>query len=245
MKRRTTGRLGIGLIAGALVLCGVGLAAAQAPYQHHPGGMHGSEAHTGRPARPDSGPMCSGGMGGTGDMPHNPGRMTGFGMGMMDDASRHFIEEMIPHHDDAVAMAALALDQAEHEELRLLAAAIIETQTAEIEKMRGWYQDWYGTDVPPGHMAAMMSHDMTALGGAISFDKAFIEAMIPHHLQAVHMATMALRFAEQGEMQALLQAIVTGQTAEIEQMRGWYRDWYGAEAPARGMMPMHGPRMGR
>jgi len=32
--------------------------------------------------------------------------------GMMEDVNRHFIEKMIPHHEDAIAMADIALKKA-------------------------------------------------------------------------------------------------------------------------------------
>ncbi len=68
--------------------------------------------------------------------------------GMMGDIDRHFMEQMIPHHEDAVAMAELALTRAEHPELRRLAETIIRDQTREIDQMRTWYRSWYGVDAP-------------------------------------------------------------------------------------------------
>ncbi len=43
---------------------------------------------------------------------------------MGGQTDRHFIEMMVPHHDDAIAMAELALAQAEHPEIRALAETI-------------------------------------------------------------------------------------------------------------------------
>ena len=45
-------------------------------------------------------------------------------------------------------MAELALSRAQHPEIKILANAIKETQTQEIQQMRTWYQQWYGTNVP-------------------------------------------------------------------------------------------------
>lgn len=67
---------------------------------------------------------------------------------MMGQPDQHFIVMMIPHHEGAVAMADLALSRAKHPEIKKLAAAIKTTQTQEIEEMRTWYKQWYGTDVP-------------------------------------------------------------------------------------------------
>jgi uncharacterized protein (DUF305 family) len=66
--------------------------------------------------------------------------------GMMNE--QHFIVMMIPHHEDAIAMADLALNKATHPEIKELAKAIKTTQTQEIEQMQSWYKQWYGTDVP-------------------------------------------------------------------------------------------------
>ncbi|HEY9833157.1 MAG TPA: DUF305 domain-containing protein [Stenomitos sp.] len=68
--------------------------------------------------------------------------------GMMGQPDQHFIVMMIPHHEGAVAMADLALSRAKHPEIKKLAAAIKTTQTQEIQEMRTWYRQWYGTDVP-------------------------------------------------------------------------------------------------
>lgn len=66
----------------------------------------------------------------------------------MGNADAHFIVMMIPHHEGAVAMADLALSRAKHPEIKQLAQAIKTTQTQEIQQMRTWYKQWYGTDVP-------------------------------------------------------------------------------------------------
>lgn len=61
---------------------------------------------------------------------------------------QHFVGMMIPHHEGAVAMADLAWSRARHPEIRQLAAAIRTVQTQEIEEMRAWYKQQYGTEVP-------------------------------------------------------------------------------------------------
>src|SRR3990167_6312526 len=68
---------------------------------------------------------------------------------------RHFIEQMIPHHDDAITMAELALTRAKRPEIKNLATAIVTAQTKENNQMRTWYQDWYGQDVPATNTSMM------------------------------------------------------------------------------------------
>jgi uncharacterized protein (DUF305 family)/Spy/CpxP family protein refolding chaperone len=162
------------------------------------------------------------------------------------DVGRHFIEQMIPHHDDAVKMADLAPAQAEHPELRDLAEKIKRVQTDEIALMRGWYQTWYGTAVPSSTTGgmAMGRSDSMVLDGARPFDKVFIEQMIPHHEMAVMMSRMALERVSRPELRGLLQSIITSQSAEIAQMRRWYATWYGVAAPGAGPGATAGHRMG-
>lgn len=159
-----------------------------------------------------------------------PGAVRGNGMDAM------FIAAMIPHHDDAIAMADLALTRAEHPELKQLAERIKATQTTENAQMRAWYREWFGVEVPTssggsfGMMGGMMgggTTDLEALRGADSFDEAFLEAMIPHHRMGVMMSRMAGNATSRPEMRSFTQAIINGQSREIEQMEEWYAEWYG------------------
>ena len=159
---------------------------------------------------------------------------------IMGSIDSHFIEQMIPHHDDAILMADLALQKAKHSEIKQLAQDIKRTQSEEIEQMRVWYKSWYGKDVPDvfsgtGHSmgSGMMrmgmmgdATDIEKLKNASDFDKAFIEEMIPHHQMAVMMAQMLQGITNRSEMEQLAKNIIDAQTREINLMRDWYRQWY-------------------
>jgi uncharacterized protein (DUF305 family) len=113
-------------------------------------------AMTGRgPAMP--GPMHPGGMvPGSGMPAMGPGPMMPGGprpgMPMMPNTRIQTTEEldaaymtwMIAHHQTAIEMAALADERAAHQEVKDLAASIVETQSGEIQQMRQWLADWYG-----------------------------------------------------------------------------------------------------
>ena len=225
MRRRTVATIAVGATA-SLVAGGIALAQ----------------------ATPRTGPMAGGPMGGgmmgqmTGGsqqgMPGMMGMGTGRGMMGAEDVDQWFIQEMIPHHEDAVVMADIALKQAEHGDLKTLAQQIKTTQTQEIAQMRGWYQAWYGTaDVPAGRMDQMhesmapmmgaMHGDPASIDGEDNFDKAFIDQMVPHHQMAVMMASMALGSSTRPELRQLLESIITSQSSEIAQMRAWFQSWYG------------------
>lgn len=81
------------------------------------------------------------------------GMMSGGGMANMmtaqvqklstaTDSDRVFLEEMIPHHKMALMMTSHIVDS-DRPEIRTLAKNIMQTQTAEIEQMRQWYNTWY------------------------------------------------------------------------------------------------------
>ncbi len=152
---------------------------------------------------------------------------------------KHFIEQMIPHHEGAIAMANLALQKAKHSEIKTLAQEILKAQTSENQEMRSWYQDWFGGTVPKvntgmmggGMMSQSGMHmggqeDMTALENASDFDKTFIEEMIPHHQLAIMMANMLQSGTNRPEMQQLAKNIISSQSKEIQQMQAWYVQWY-------------------
>lgn len=160
-------------------------------------------------------------------------------IGVMGNIDRHFIEQMIPHHDGAIAMATLALKEAVRPEIKTLAEAVIRDQNREIGDMRGWYKDWFQIEVPNGSSSmmggGMMSgsgmhmggqEDMQTLGNANDFDKAFIEAMIPHHQLAVMMAQMLRSGTSRPEMLSLANNIIESQSREIQEMQSWYKSWY-------------------
>lgn len=72
-----------------------------------------------------------------------PGMMMGGMMGMDGvEHDLHFIEMMIPHHQDAIDMAELALTRAAHPELKTFAQQIITAQQKEIDDMEEWMAEW-------------------------------------------------------------------------------------------------------
>ena len=65
-------------------------------------------------------------------------------------------------------------------------------------------------------------------------DVTFAQQMIPHHEQAVEMATMAQEQASSPEVEQLAEKIAAAQGPEIDTMTGWLEDW-GQEAPSDSM----------
>jgi uncharacterized protein (DUF305 family) len=67
----------------------------------------------------------------------------------------------------------------------------------------------------------------------------FIQMMIHHYQMTEDMANLALDKAERPEIQRFAQAVKTEQNRKIEQLKAWYKQWYGTEVPAVSEMRMH------
>ncbi|MBN8866522.1 MAG: DUF305 domain-containing protein [Solirubrobacterales bacterium] len=67
---------------------------------------------------------------------------------------REFIDQMIPHHQGAIRMAYMVLEDGEDEETVDLAEAVVAAQSKEIDQMNRWRLEWYGAESPAGGVPA-------------------------------------------------------------------------------------------
>jgi len=153
-------------------------------------------------------------------------------MGTGQKADVMFVQEMLPHHQQAVEMADLALDPAHQASPAVmdLATRIKTAQSAEIISMNAWLVEW-GADPIDGQMdhgnmdhngmGMMSSADMTALAAATgaAFDRLWVEGMISHHEGALMMASHIAHRGADARVHDLSGAITKSQTAEIAEMR--------------------------
>jgi uncharacterized protein (DUF305 family) len=189
-------------------------------------GQQGNESGGGH-GQMDHGQMGHGSMGmGSGGM----ARQMVMQKGKYSDKA--FIDAMVPHHQGAIAMAEVALKNAEHEEIIQLSRNIISSQQAEIEELKSIKQEEFGTtnvpmEMSPEQMRGMgMMMDPQQLANQKPFDEAFIDAMIPHHQSAIEMAQVALENSDNPKIKDLAQNIISAQQREIEQMTQWREQWY-------------------
>ena len=66
-----------------------------------------------------------------------------------------------------------------------------------------------------------MNQDMMAAAQYKDPDVAFAAGMLPHHIGAVKMAEVELKYGKDPEMRKLAEDIINAQQAEIEQMQKW------------------------
>lgn len=146
-----------------------------------------------------------------------------------------FATGMVPHHQQALAMADLVPGRDAGPAVTALARQIAAAQGPEIAAMSGWLTSW-GQPLPMTMDMDHGSHDMTGMGSmdgmmtkaemdrlaasnGATFDRQWVEMMIRHHEGAV---TMAQREVAEGKFPAsiaLARSIIASQTAEIASMR--------------------------
>ena len=71
--------------------------------------------------------------------------------------------------------------------------------------------------------------EQTAAAGEVPFDRAFIDAMVPHHREAIAMADAAIqRRLSQPALAEIARDIISSQQLEIDQMLEWREEWFGS-----------------
>lgn len=150
-----------------------------------------------------------------------------------NDADVTFVQGMIPHHSQAVAMAEQATTRAGSAQVKALAARIAQAQGPEIAQMRGFLAAWGAPDNAGGAMPGMDHSQMGGMSGMMSdaqmqqlgqargaaFDKMFLQMMIAHHKGAVQMAQTELASGQNPQAKTLAQNIIDAQQAEITEMQ--------------------------
>jgi len=144
-----------------------------------------------------------------------------------------FVQDMIPHHNQAVQMSALVAERTNRPELKDVAGRIDASQADEIDFMQQWLRV-RGERVPEptAHSAMHTSHKMAGMASpeqmaelatlsGTDFDRLFLQLMIPHHEGAVTMVKDLMKqpgAAYDPVLYEFTTDVVNDQTAEIERM---------------------------
>ncbi len=150
--------------------------------------------------------------------------------GMSTDPSPdvRFMQDMIPHHAQAIDMAALVDGRGASRAVTLVAERIRVSQADEIRRMSRWLAV-RDKPVPASHsghlMAGMLTPEqMAALAAATGadFDRLFLTGMIQHHRGALTMVDQILDArggAQASDVYQLVSDIEADQTTEISRMQ--------------------------
>lgn len=150
-----------------------------------------------------------------------------------NDPDAAFAQGMLGHHIGAVNMAEIELKYGTDEEMRQLAQEIIDAQQSEIKQMKTWLADHPDSAEPIANTKAMQQayadgmdamHDNMISGIADPVpDMAFARGMLPHHVGAINMAKVQLKYGKNEKMRQLAQEIIDAQQPEIEQTQSWIK----------------------
>jgi uncharacterized protein (DUF305 family) len=149
-----------------------------------------------------------------------------------------FAQEMIPHHRQAVDMAAMVPSRSTNPDVQMMATHISWDQQAEIRTMTGLLAQWgepvsadhgehSGMDMPgmpgmvdgvmPGMVDRATMTQIQSLNGP-AFDELWITSMIDHHQGAVTMAQTEIADGQSPDAKKLAEMIISAQQREIAQM---------------------------
>jgi uncharacterized protein (DUF305 family) len=160
------------------------------------------------------GPSVSGQTGGT-----SSNSVAGTPATIHNAADVTFAQHMIPHHQQAVDMAAMVPSHTANPTMGVIAIHISTDQRAEISLLEGFLVRWGasangGTMAMDGMVDQATMNELRSLTGP-SFDRLWMESMISHHRGAVTMATEELAHGMSPDALRLAQIIVTVQQREI------------------------------
>lgn len=152
-----------------------------------------------------------------------------------------YMQHMIVHHEQAVAMSLLVAERSVRPEFHQFAGFVRRAQAAEIGMMRSLLDlaAERGLDLPEPHlhddppMAGMLSSaqmDALAAASGDEFERLWLEGMIYHHQGAIDMShAQQRRQLTSGRrpygLGVLVEEIVVEQRAEITKMRDWLDAW--------------------
>ncbi len=144
----------------------------------------------------------------------------------VNQADIQFSQQMVPHHQQSIQAANLAAERSTSEYVKTTAAAIVQAESAEIEKMNGWLKSWNAAVLPaaghaghsmPGMLTSGQIASLENLSGA-EFDKTWLPLMAEHLRNGVTMAKTVIASGEHAETKELAEEIVKNQTEAINEI---------------------------
>lgn len=146
-----------------------------------------------------------------------------------NDADVVFVQGMIPHHEQAVAMSDSLLKKTEvAPQVAALAKQIQDAQQPEIDTMKGWLTAWgqgtggmhHGSD---GGMATAAELEELEKADGASGQRRYLEMMTAHHTGAIQMAQTEISDGKNPDAIKMAKDIVTVQQREITVMKDLLR----------------------
>lgn len=145
------------------------------------------------------------------------------------DAEYDFLRYMLVHHEAAIGMSDIMLDQGTDPELRDLAAKIIDTKDQQMALMSTLLQEHGSPEPGPGRQAVISQYETArelmlrgmsqrSTGG---IHRDFAESMITHNGAAIDMAEVLLDFSDDEELRTVANDIVRLQSQKTQELQVW------------------------
>lgn len=147
-----------------------------------------------------------------------------------NDSDVMFLQMLIPHHRQGLKLAELAAERGSTAEVRDFAAAVVATQTDELEDVEAWLTDWNqptAADPDPnahqGHADGLHEPDPALVPALESterarFDTTFVSVFTGHQHGAVELGRMELEKGRHPEARDLADRIVKSRTAQVKEL---------------------------
>ncbi|MFC4987350.1 DUF305 domain-containing protein [Saliphagus infecundisoli] len=151
-----------------------------------------------------------------------------------------YLQLLAYHHRSAIQIGEMALNRAEHQELRNFLEQSINNQIEGLEKIKSILSD---AGIDPGCVLDIDLEDVRVLITGIpgepkpneraylktlegeEFDLRFLEIFPYHHRGAVQLSKVVLREGRSAEVEQLAQNTIETQIEGITQMYQWYINW--------------------
>jgi uncharacterized protein (DUF305 family) len=141
-----------------------------------------------------------------------------------------FVQMIIPHHRQGIAIAEIGAERASRDDIKVLASAIVATQRDEVARLEGWLRVWKqpATADPAAHaahgsMPGTTEKEIAKLRKAspAALDEAFLDMLIAHQDDAVRLARFETAGGENVNALGYAKQVDASRSAQIEQMRGY------------------------
>lgn len=145
------------------------------------------------------------------------------------NASRAFIDLMIPHHEMAIMMSEHHLTMSKHDGVKAMARKMATAQRQELAELKAARQALFGSDSSPTPMMrAMMPmmgmapmQDTAAMHTMMApdHDRIFLEHMIAHHEERIDMSILAEDSRAVARVKQLAKTMGEAQERDVAEMR--------------------------
>lgn len=137
-----------------------------------------------------------------------------------------FLQDVIPHHTQAITMSDLAHTKAVSPKVKAIAVRIKAEQDQQITRVHDLLGAWRaptpaggsGNGQVPGMLSDQQIQQLSSAAGG-EFDQMFLRLMIDHQQGAIQLAQTELAQGSDPQARRLAQDIITGQQNEVNQMQ--------------------------